>query len=61
MKVVDQKNGNHEKKTSGSGFAFWKVGLVGQVKTDDLSPDDIIIACVLPCSHYYLSLFNISI
>ncbi|KAF8811580.1 hypothetical protein BYT27DRAFT_7252672 [Phlegmacium glaucopus] len=54
MKTIEAstkaKDRNPERKTSGGALrlAFWKGASARQVKTDDLSPDDIIIAVMGP-------------
>ena len=54
-------SGFDRNSTSGSAFAFWKGAPARQVKTDDLSPDDIIIACVHKFSQILVAhILNIS-
>ena len=53
--IVHQKDANPKRKPTGSPFTFWIGGFAEQVKTGDLSPDDIIIACVTSRSYFTCS------
>ena len=48
LSQAHQTNKNHlERKSTRNVLAFFKGASAKQVKIDDLSPDDIIIACVI--------------